>query len=166
MWGDIKKILEPIAPIIASALGGPLAGAAVTAIEGALGISNITPNQVQTAINDPDLQLKMKQADNDFKISLQTAANNQLAIENQDTDDARKREEIEDEIDPKANRPMHIWAYAAIFLLYTLNVASWLVPLFSGDLSRDVFYLDAIVILCVLIYYFGDSIKNLLFKIK
>ena len=66
----VKSVIASVAPSLATALGGPLAGMAVGAISKAIaGTPEADPAQVAAQIassNDPDLLLKLKQADNDF----------------------------------------------------------------------------------------------------
>ena len=50
-----KEIIGTLAPTVASALGGPLAGAAVTAICGLLGITEPTQDKIKVAIENGSL---------------------------------------------------------------------------------------------------------------
>jgi len=65
---DIKAIIEkvlPYAPNVATALGSPLAGMAMSLLNGVLGIK---PEEALKNINnDPILQLKLKQIDADLE---------------------------------------------------------------------------------------------------
>ena len=67
-WIDTIKGL---APTIATALGGPLAGAAVAAIGNAIGISEPTQESIAKAFTDgqikPEDMLKLKELELDFK---------------------------------------------------------------------------------------------------
>lgn len=65
---DWKKLVGSVAPTLATALGGPLAGMAVQAIGGALGLSDSTEQNISAALAGakPDDLLKLKQADQDF----------------------------------------------------------------------------------------------------
>ena len=50
-WKDAKNTLGAVAPMLASAVGGPLAGAATTAIVNALGLApDTTQEQAATAV--------------------------------------------------------------------------------------------------------------------
>ena len=62
-----KNTLATIAPTIATALGGPLAGVAVKMASDALGI-DADEKALEQAITtgDPEVMLKLKQVDNDF----------------------------------------------------------------------------------------------------
>ena len=76
---SIPDWLLKLAPTVASALGGPLAGLAVTALSGALGVApekvtdllqsgQMTGEQI-AAIKIAELQLKQKESDNGFKFA-------------------------------------------------------------------------------------------------
>jgi hypothetical protein len=71
---DWKNVLGAVAPTVATALGGPLAGMAVKAIGGALGIDEPTQVKIEEAITSGNMtgeQLAaLKQADTDFKLKL------------------------------------------------------------------------------------------------
>ena len=74
--------INTIAPVVASALGGPLAGAAVTAIGGMFGIAEPTQDKIKAAIENGqmtgeqisgiralELKLKADEAERGFKYS-------------------------------------------------------------------------------------------------
>lgn len=105
---DIKSIatgaakgLETIAPWIATALGGPMAGSAVTWAEKALGVAPGTFKNGQDILNavaggTPEQRLAFKQADNDFALHMQQLGFQDVEtlakIAEDDRDSARKRE--------------------------------------------------------------------------
>jgi hypothetical protein len=65
---DWKSILSQIAPTIATALGGPLAGAATAWVGNKLlGKPNATQDDIAAAISDPDTLLKLKTLDLEYK---------------------------------------------------------------------------------------------------
>lgn len=77
---DALHILGSVAPTLATAVGGPFAGMAVTAIEKAIGVTGAPADQkaIETALlgTDPATLLALKKAENDF-----TAQMEQLGIE-------------------------------------------------------------------------------------
>jgi hypothetical protein len=85
-WSDVVGVITKIAPTIGSAVGGPLVGSAITAIEGAFGVNKSSDDidkrkdSVAAAIAGatPEQMLALKQADNDFAAKMQ-----QLGFENQ-----------------------------------------------------------------------------------
>lgn len=54
-WTAVKSIIGKLAPTVASAFGGPLAGAAVVAIGDILGISEPTQDKIKAAIENGQL---------------------------------------------------------------------------------------------------------------
>lgn len=69
---DWKSVVGSVAPTIATALGGPLAGVAVQAIAGALGLSDASEERIAQAIANatPDDLLKIKQAEQQFIVKM------------------------------------------------------------------------------------------------
>lgn len=65
---DWKALLSSVAPLIGTALGGPLGGIAVKAAADALGLSESTEEALQTALSGakPEDLLKLKLADQQF----------------------------------------------------------------------------------------------------
>ena len=100
---SVLSVVAKLAPTIASAIGGPLAGSAVTAIEGVFGLkpgTSIAEREDATATAiagaTPEDLLKLKQADNDFQVKMAELgfkdAEALAALATQDRDSARKRE--------------------------------------------------------------------------
>lgn len=93
---DWKNIVSTVAPGIATALGGPLAGIAVSALATKiLGKPTASQEEVQAAVlaASPDDLAKIKLAELDFQ---KTLADNDIKLEeiaSSDRDSARKREE-------------------------------------------------------------------------
>jgi hypothetical protein len=68
---DWLKTLATVAPTVATAFGGPLAGMAVSVATKALGIENDEVALEQAVMSgNPDILLKLKQVDLDFKLEL------------------------------------------------------------------------------------------------
>jgi len=65
-----KSVLATVAPLIGTALGGPFGGLAGSLLSKALGTSD--PKAMEAAITstDPDILLKLKQADSDFQTQM------------------------------------------------------------------------------------------------
>lgn len=91
MFDSIKSILGKVAPTIATALGGPLAGAAITALTGALGLnSNASVDEIKNAINlSGDQLVAIKRADNELKQALTQVYVQTVAIAVDDNKSAR-----------------------------------------------------------------------------
>jgi hypothetical protein len=98
---DWKSIVKSVAPILGTALGGPLAGTAIKVLgETILGDGEATETQVQEALLkglNPDALVKLKEADQSFATKMKEldidVAKLQLSEKNMyvsDTQDARK----------------------------------------------------------------------------
>lgn len=91
---DWKAVVATVAPVLGSALGGPLGGMAVSAIADALGLSEKTEEAISNALSgaSPDDLLKLKQADQAFAVKMRELDVDLERINAGDRDSARKRE--------------------------------------------------------------------------
>ena len=94
---DILKTFGPligsIAPTIATALGGPVAGMALKAVSNALfGHENGTEDDIMTALANPtgDQLAALKKIDADFKVQMKSLDIDLERISEQDRDSARQ----------------------------------------------------------------------------
>lgn len=100
MTFDWKSVVKTVAPGIATALGGPLAGLGVAAICSALGIENDPdkPDETETKIAQalktatPETLLALKQADNQFKLDIKKLDIDIERIHMEDRASARQRQ--------------------------------------------------------------------------
>jgi hypothetical protein len=78
---DWKALVQTVAPWIGTALGGPLGGAAVSAIGDALGLSDKNEAAVKAALSGatPEQMLALKQADQQFALRMQELGFKQVA---------------------------------------------------------------------------------------
>ena len=152
-----KDIVRGIAPTLATALGGPAAGAAVSALSRVfLGKSDGTQDELDARLSGPltpEDELKLKAAEQDYVKSLIDAATKLEAIEAQDREGARQREEA------THDATTHILAYAVIILLATaLIVLSVLkIPTDNRDALNQLIGVLYLAVGNVLGYYFGTS---------
>jgi hypothetical protein len=120
------NVLKRVAPTLATALGGPLAGAAAQAISMAItGRADTPEEQLEELINSGDYEtlLKLKVADNEFKLKMEELGlkREELALRKDemvydDMDSARKRH-----MDVKDKEPARL-AYMAM-LVFAILVA-------------------------------------------
>lgn len=92
---DWKAIVGTVAPTVATALGGPLAGVAVKSIAGKLlGRPEATEEEVQQAVlgADPQTLLRLKELDVEFKKSMTDAGIRLEQIAADDRANARARQ--------------------------------------------------------------------------
>ena len=89
---DWKAIVGSVAPTLATALGGPLAGLAVKAVGDAMGLDKATEDTVAAAIRgaSPDDLLKVKQADQAFQAKMAELGVDLEKIAAADRDSARR----------------------------------------------------------------------------
>jgi len=72
-WKGALGVLGTVAPMLATAVGGPLAGTAVTALIGCLGLPAETTEQklaATIAVATPDQLIAIKKADADFAVQM------------------------------------------------------------------------------------------------
>lgn len=92
---DWKVVLGAVAPALATALGGPLAGVAVQAIGAALlGSKDVSAEEVEKAIAvaGPDALIELKKADLQFKRDMAQLGVDYERLAMEDRDSARRRE--------------------------------------------------------------------------
>lgn len=154
----VKSILGTVAPTLAAALGGPLAGMAVKSITDVLGLSSNTPekevyNEIINA--NPETLFKLKELETTFKIQMKQLEIDVLSLENNDRSSARNRE-----INVKDNTNKYL-AYIVITLYCVIQLGL----VFSGieipSEMREIIIrafgtLDAIIGM-IFGYYFGSS---------
>lgn len=156
---DWKSIIATVAPGIATALGGPLAGAAVSALSTKLlGKPNATQDEVQAAVlaASPDDLLKMRQAELDFQKAMSDAGIQLEQIAAADRANARDREVKTADWTPRVLAALVVLGWLAVqwFLLHDVVEASM-----KELVARVLGTLDSALML-VLSYYFGSSASS------
>jgi hypothetical protein len=92
------QFLKTVAPTLATALGGPLAGMATTAILGAFGIktgsSSSDTKALEAAVSGatPEQIAAIQKAENDFKVQMEQLHISEEQLQYADTADARARD--------------------------------------------------------------------------
>ena len=89
---DWKDLVRQVAPTLGTALGGPVAGAAIQVIaQKVLGKDDATEADVAAAIvgASPEILAQLKAADNDFRVKMEQLGVNVYQIEVQDRESAR-----------------------------------------------------------------------------
>ena len=87
-----KDTLSAVAPTLATALGGPLAGAAAQQIAGVLGVAP-EPRKLEQAMAEMSAEqlAEIKKAELDFEVKMKELDVDLFALETKDIQDARKR---------------------------------------------------------------------------
>lgn len=157
---DWKSILGTAAPIIATALGGPLGGLAVSAAADALGLSDKTEQAIKDAITGatPEQLEALKRADYEFALKrdeLERKYQIDLAtIEAGDRASARQREVTTgDHITPRMLAAVVVLGFFAVL---TLMIFNELPPAGRDSLLVLVGALGA-AFGAIVNYYFGSS---------
>jgi len=151
-----KQIVQTVAPGLATALGGPMAGVAVRSIAAALlGNHDATEAQVEAAIRaaSPEDFRKLKQAEQKFQIDMKALEIDLATLHAADRDSARVRQ-----IKTGDQMPAFI-AFAALAGFFGILAAMIFVDLPPGSEAPLNVMLGALGSLVVAIgnYYFGSS---------
>jgi hypothetical protein len=95
VWAGARQVLGVVAPTIATALGGPLAGTAARFVTEALGLApDATPADVTAALQTatPDQLLRLKAQEQDFVKAMRELDIREVQLANEDIANARARE--------------------------------------------------------------------------
>jgi hypothetical protein len=159
-WNDALATLGQIAPGIATALGGPVAGLAVQAITSALGLpADATKDDALKAVvgATPEQLLALKQADQQFAIRMRELDIDLDKMAVTDRDSARRREvDAHDSWTPRLLAGAVIVGYAAVQWFILGHVVD---QSMREIVLRSMGTLDAALGL-VLAYYFGSANKG------
>ena len=95
LWDGAKQALATVAPILGTAVGGPLGGTAARLVASALGLDPATPaQQLAAAVTaaSPDQLLVLKKADAEFQLALRNLDLSADKLAADDRASARNRE--------------------------------------------------------------------------
>jgi len=160
---DILKTFGPligsVAPTIATALGGPVAGMAVKALSSALfGHEDGTQEDIQTALANPtgDQLAALKKIDADFKVQMKSLDIDLENIAAKDRDSARNMAIMTHDWTPRVLAVVVVvaWGIVQWYLLHNVIDASM-----RELVARVLGTLDGALML-VLSYYFGSAHKH------
>lgn len=163
---DWKQLVGQIAPMLGTALGGPLGGMAVQAIGSALGLDAKTEDAVKQAISGatPEQMLAIKQADNDFAIKMQ-----QLGFDHMDKIAALNEQSAELDVkDRQGARDMQVATRSIIVPIMAILVTAGFfgllafmlcnpVPISNKDVLNNVIGSLGTAWVMVMAFYFGSS---------
>ena len=152
---DWKKLVGSVAPMLGTALGGPLGGLAVQAIGSALGLSDATEETISNALAGakPEDLLKLKAADQQFARDMKALDIDMERINAANTDSARTMQ-----VATKSKVP------AILAILVTIGFFGILLGMMGGSLA--VSEQSALLIMLgalgaawgsVINFYFGSS---------
>lgn len=159
MFDKLAGLVQGIAPTIATALGGPLAGLAVKTLSTAvLGRPDGSPEEITTAVSaaDPDLVARLKEIDANFAVQMKKLDVDLEKLAVQDRQSARQRELELRDWTPKILAFSILGGYfACLFWLLGHGMpgtGSESVIMMLGALSQTV--------TAVVAYYFGSSVGS------
>lgn len=158
---DWKSIVKTVAPTLATAFGGPLAGAAVSAVSSAiLGRSDGTESEIAevVAAGSPEVLLKLKEADHAFKAKMAELGVNLERIAQEDRASARNRE-IQTQ-DPTTRRLAYIALAMFIAVLSSQMYMAMNDVVINAPAQRTLDITLGVLfawVLAVKDYYFGSS---------
>lgn len=123
---DWRSLLSTVAPGIATAFGGPLAGMAVAAIGKALNVPEPTQEKIQAALAGatPDDMLKLKTAEDQFQKDMKSLDIDLERINAGDRDSARKMQ-----VENKS------WTPHVLAIVITVGFFGILVGMLTGHMS-------------------------------
>lgn len=154
---DWMDTLAAVAPGIATALGGPVAGIAVRSLEQVFGLTSSTPDQLAQAVNGatPDQLLELKKADQAFMVQMKQL---DIDLEKVSADDRNSARQRESTVKDKTPAVLGIGSVIGFFGLLGYMLVY--------GLKKDVGGSDAFLLLLgtlgtvvvqVYAYYFGSS---------
>lgn len=154
--GRLKKAIAEAAPKIAEQLGGPLAGAAVSALARAIfGKEGASEEDLAEALAtaSPEQLIALKRADNEFRLAIRQAAVEESRIDAGDRASARERQEKMSDWTPSILGALII---AGFFLTLGFMVAR---NLPAGAETEFAIMLGALATMtaAVVNYFFGSS---------
>lgn len=158
---DWKNLVRTVAPGLATALGGPLAGAAVQTISNAvLGKPDGTEEEVAVAVasGGADALLKLKEAENTFAVKMKELGVDLEKVHAGDRNSAREREvKTGDVWTPRLLAATIIGGFLAMVASVLLGKVSGITdPVAAGMIGTLIGYVSAKADQ-VVSYYFGSS---------
>ena len=153
--GIFGKLIQNVAPTIATALGGPVAGMAVRALSNALlGHSDGTEDDIRNALATatPDQIAAIRKVDNDFKVQMKTLDIDLVRIA---ADDRRSARTMQMEVKSPLVPTLAVIIIAA-FVAVTIGTLMGYAKIESAMAGTLIGYLSAKAEL-VLSFYFGSS---------
>lgn len=174
-WSQVGGIVGKLAPTIGAALGGPLAGSAISVVENALGVNKGAAGTIAarcdglgTALQNaaPDQLLAVKNAENDFALKMQALGFQDseavAALAVGDLANARGREIATHDWTPK----VLAFAVTVGFFGLLIFMALRAVPNESKDVLNILLGSLGAGWMAVMSYYFGSSSENAAAKVE
>ena len=157
---DFMKVIGAVAPTLATAMGGPLAGMAVTAIAGALGLpvdANKDDLAKAVASATPEQLVALKKVDNDFAVRMKELDIDLEKIAAGDRDSARRREASVKDFMPRLLAFLVVGGFmGTVFAVLLGYVDGMKDPMMATTVGTLIGFVSAKAEQ-VIAYYFGSS---------
>ena len=146
-WQDIAKIVTDAAPMVGGALGGPAGatlGAAVKVVAGLFGITkdDPTPDELNSVmVADPEMALKLKQADYQFTIEMRKIDREELLAVMVDIQNARGRQIEHEKATGHTDYNLYILAWVIVLGFFAIIYALMRTTVFVDDAQPVLFML-------------------------
>jgi hypothetical protein len=156
VWAGARQVLGVVAPTIATALGGPLAGTAVGFVTKALGLApDAAPEEVTATLRaaTPDQLLALKAQEQEFVRAMRELDIREVQLTNEDTASARARE-----VALGGDWMQKALAFAAVlggFLIGALVLTGEVKV--NGEFAASIVMTLLTPLTLVFAYYFGSS---------
>lgn len=116
---DLAPIISKFAPLLGSALGGPIGGIAATLISNLFGTTN--PDEINTALaTHPDAGIKLKELELQHKAELLQIESTREKQDDDDRKSARDREEDVIKLTGKYDWVQHLCALILVFGFFVM----------------------------------------------
>lgn len=116
-WKNLAATVSKVAPMLGTLVGGPIGGAAGTAIKliaGTLGVEE-TPDAIEAEIRaNPDALLKLKEIEANSKVELERLVLEQEKARLADVSDARGRQVEHEKATGKADTNLYVLAWIVV----------------------------------------------------
>ena len=147
---ELLGILRGIAPAVATAVGGPLGGLAVTAIANKFGVADDVKAVAQAIAGDPEAATKL--AELDLK---------QFELENADRDSARHMQEVALQQDDKFAKHFiywFAWFWSVGSMAYFFAITFGQVPASGKDFGNIILgFLLGTAVATIISFFYGSS---------
>jgi hypothetical protein len=160
---DWKSLLGSVAPTLATALGGPVAGLATKALVGVLGLGEgAGEKEISKAIAgaSPETLLALKKADQDFAVQMKTLDIDLERIAAGDRDSARKRESAVNDWTPKILAGVIVGGFLGTVYLVLAGYVEGLKDPMTATLTGTLIGYVSAKADQVVAYYFGSSASS------
>ena len=147
---ELLNLLKGIAPAVATAVGGPLGGLAVTAIANKFGVADDVQAVAKAIANDPEAANKL--AELDLK---------QFELENADRDSARHMQETALQQDDKFAKHFiywFAWFWSVGSMAYFFAITFGQVPASGKDFGNIILgFLLGTAVATIISFFYGSS---------